>query len=122
MVRACWQQGTGPVQESQANKLFCVFLIAREGREKKGALLLNKVIGVRMGCNLGFIEKIVLVDGTVLENMHVLYRASIPNPKQLDTIFHAAAEVSFRVVGPANENWSVRPETMKGSIQFFNQG
>lgn len=82
-------------------------------REKKGALLLSKVVGVRMGYNLGFIEKVVLVDGTILENMNVLYRAPIPKPKQFDAIFHAAAEVSFRAIGAADENWSERPGTMK---------
>ena len=74
---------------------------------------MSKVVGVRMGYNLGFIEKVVLVDGTVLENMHVLCRAPIPKPKQFDAIFHAAAEASFRAIGAANENWSERPEMMK---------
>lgn len=79
---------------------------------------MNKVIGIRMGLNLGFIEKIVLVDGTVLENIHVLYRAPIPKPKQLDVIFSAAADASCRVVGPAEKAWSAYPETMKGSPLF----
>jgi hypothetical protein len=38
---------------------------------------------IRMGANLGFIEKIILTDGSVWENMHVLYSAPIPNEKRV---------------------------------------
>jgi hypothetical protein len=73
---------------------------------------------IRMGTNLGFIEKIILTDGTVLKNMHVLYRAPIPNEEQLDMMFCVANKILHQVIGPANFNWSDYPETMKGSLIF----
>lgn len=72
-----------------------------------------KEIHIRMGANLGFIAKIVLTDGTVLDNMHVLYRAPIPTKKQFEKIFYVANEMSRTIIGIADEQWSAYPELMK---------
>jgi hypothetical protein len=78
----------------------------------------NRCKDIRMGVNLGFIEKIILIDGTVLKNMHVLYRAPIPNEEQLDMMFCVANKILHQVIGPANFNWSAYPEIMKSNPIF----
>lgn len=80
--------------------------------------IVNHCKDIRMGVNLGFIEKIILTDGTVLKNMHVLYRAPIPTEEQLDMMFCVANKILHQVIGPANFNWSAYPEKMKGSTIF----
>ena len=44
-----------------------------------------KEVGARLGFNLGFIDYIVLTDGTVVRNMHRLFNAPIPSEQQLET-------------------------------------
>ena len=76
--------------------------------------------GIRMGANLGFIEKIILTDGTALYNMQVLYRSPIPAEQALGKIFEAANRVSREYLGPATPQWSQCPESMEGN-QIFNK-
>lgn len=73
---------------------------------------MSKTIGIRMGTNLGFIKKVVLVDGTVLENMHVLYNAPIPTDEQCELILRSTNEVSRHILGVATNEWSQYPELM----------
>lgn len=63
-----------------------------------------------MGRNLGFIEKVVLVDGTVIDNVQVLYNAPIPSQTHLNKIFEAANEASIEMLGQATKEWSEYPE------------
>jgi len=79
---------------------------------------MHKEVGINMGANLGFIEKIVLINGTVLENTHVLYAAPIPNHSEIETMFRTANEVSISILGHANHEWSAYPETMKNHRMF----
>ncbi|MGG0666740.1 hypothetical protein ABE042_21930 [Viridibacillus arvi] len=79
-----------------------------------------KIEGVRMGVNLGFIEKIVLVDGTILENMQVLFNSPIPNLKQFEKMLKASAEISNELIGPATYEWSSRPELEPRSIGLLD--
>jgi len=72
----------------------------------KQARLTAEEIGIRMGTNLGFVEKIMLTDGTILENRQVLYRAPIPDKEQFEMIFAAANEVSRNILGIATSDWS----------------
>lgn len=77
---------------------------------------------VEMGVNLGFIEKIVLTDGTALENMQVLYQSPIPNAKQLSEFFSCGNQFSRRMIGPATPQWSEYPEWMIGNSLFQEAG
>ena len=63
-----------------------------------------------MGYNLGFIQTVILVDGTIVDNTQVLDRSPIPSRKELELIFKAANEESVRIMGPATKEWSWYPE------------
>lgn len=54
---------------------------------------------IRLDANLGFIEKIVLTDGTVLENVKVLYKAPVPTVEQFEMLFNTAVEASKALLG-----------------------
>jgi hypothetical protein len=73
---------------------------------------------IRMGVNLGFIEKIILTDGTVLDNMHVLYRSPTPDEQKIGMLLCAANEISRQIIGVANGEWSDYPEVMKRTRVF----
>ena len=78
----------------------------------------QKDANIRMGANLGFIEKIVLVDGTVLNNMHVLFNAPIPTTKQFEKIFTAANKESRKELGAANPGWSMHTDEPQEIFQY----
>jgi len=59
-----------------------------------------------MGKNLGFIEKIVLVDGTILENVEVLFNSPIPTGEQIESMLVPANEESKKLFGTADDKWS----------------
>lgn len=59
-----------------------------------------------MGLRLGFIEKIVLVNGTVINNMHVLYQAPVPDDVQMLCLFKILNKASRHVLQPAQDSWS----------------
>lgn len=63
-----------------------------------------------MGANLGFIEKVILADGTVVENLHVLRRSPIPTKEQFELILRSANEASRQILGAATPEWSSHPE------------
>ncbi len=71
--------------------------------------------GIRMGPNLGFIEKVILTDGTVLENIQVLYNAPVPGLDECERIIKSANGVSRKILGKADRNWSAHPERMINS-------
>ena len=75
---------------------------------------------IRMGVNLGFIEKIILTDGTEIENMHVLYNAPIPAKQDWAKIFEAANQASRECLGPATPQWSQYPEASEGPRIFIS--
>ena len=65
-----------------------------------------KEIGARLGYNLGFIDHIVLIDGTVIHNMQVLGNAPIPSEQQIENMFlsfNDDAQAHFEKASPA---WS----------------
>lgn len=68
-----------------------------------------KRVPLRIGKNLGFIDKVILTDGTILENTQVLGRSPIPSEEQLEAIFLQAANASVHIVGPATNEWSLYP-------------
>lgn len=80
----------------------------------KEVFVLKKEIYTRMGVNLGFVAKIILVDGTILNNMQVLYRSPIPDKQQIETILCSANEVSRNIFGLATPEWSAYPELERG--------
>ena len=61
---------------------------------------------VRMGFNLGFIDKIVLVNGEVINNMQVLYRDPVPDDVQVMRLFEILNRASEHVLRPAQASWS----------------
>ena len=69
----------------------------------------QKRVPLRIGRNLGFIDKVILTDGTILANTQVLYRSPIPSTEQCEAIFLAAADASVHIVGPATNEWSLYP-------------
>jgi hypothetical protein len=75
-------------------------------------IFMPKIIPTEFGVNLGYIDKIILVDGTVLENCQVLYNSPIPNTKQIEIIFAIANETSKQIIGAANHTWSAQPDIM----------
>jgi len=79
---------------------------------------MNSLKGARMGVNLGFIDKFVLVDGTAIEKLQVLQQSPIPVSKQLEIMLTPANEVSRRLMDDANEVWSMYPSLMVGNSIF----
>jgi len=79
---------------------------------------MSKTDMVRLDANLGFIEKIVLTDGTVLENVKVLYNAPVPTAEQFEELLNCSVDVSKKLFGLANVNWSAYPETMVNHSMF----
>ena len=65
-----------------------------------------KEVGARLGFNLGFIDYIVLTDGTVVRNMHRLFNAPIPSEQQLETMFGAFSEEAPNYFEKATPSWS----------------
>jgi len=79
---------------------------------------MSKTDFIRLDANLGFIEKIVLTDGTVLENVKVLYNSPVPTVEQCEELLNTSADVSKKLFGLANVNWSAYPETMVNHSMF----
>lgn len=73
----------------------------------------------RMGANMGFIEKMVLVNGTIVENLNVLWRSPIPTEKQCELILRSANEMSCVILGEATAEWSQYPELMVDHSMFL---
>ena len=70
---------------------------------KKTSTSTNKMI--TLGLNLGFIEKILLVDGSIIENGSVLYKAPIPDNQILKDVFNTANEYITKYM-TAQPSWS----------------
>lgn len=47
-------------------------------------IIKNGIKAIRMGKKLNFIKGVILLDGTILENMQCELNAKIPNDKQLE--------------------------------------
>lgn len=45
----------------------------------------REIIHIRLGFNLNFIDKLVLTDGTIIQNMQYELKAQIPTPSELVT-------------------------------------
>ncbi len=88
------------------------------GKGITGGINMSKVDLIRLDMNLGFIEKIVLTDGTVLENCKVLYRAPVPTAEQCETLLNASVEISQKIFGIATAEWSAYPEMMAQTGMF----
>lgn len=80
--------------------------------------MMSKSELVFLDANLGFVEKIVLTDGTVLENAKVLFNAPVPTAEQCEIIFNANLEIAKVLLGVANPNWSVQPNLMVDHSMF----
>jgi hypothetical protein len=53
------------------------------------------IIHIRLGFKLNFIDKLVLVDGTIIQNMQYELNAKIPPPSQLLKILKEPDETSY---------------------------
>ena len=62
---------------------------------------------IRMGFNLGFIARIQLVDGTVVNNMHVLYNAPIPDAEQIEQVLVEADKAAGRSIRELDDSYSI---------------
>lgn len=59
----------------------------------------------RLGKNLAFIDKIVLVDGTVIDNANVMFRAPVPTEEQLELIFQSSNDKAKQIFGEVKPEW-----------------
>lgn len=73
---------------------------------------------VFLDVNLGFIEKIVLTNGTILENVKVLFNSPVPTTEQCELLLNTAADKSKSLLGTANSQWSAYPELMVDHSMF----
>lgn len=62
---------------------------------------------IRMGLNLGFIARIQLVDGTIVNNMHILCNAPIPNDEQLENVFAEANRTAGKEIRELDDSYSM---------------
>lgn len=62
---------------------------------------------IRMGLNLGFIARIQLVDGTIVQNMHILCNAPIPEAEQIEQALAEADKAAGRYIRELDDSYSM---------------
>lgn len=55
----------------------------------------RQIIHVRLGFKLNFIDKLILIDGTIIQNMQYELNAKIPPPSQLLKILKEPDETCY---------------------------